>query len=106
MTGRPWSPTNSSALLSVPSLTVCRTAAATRGFLSLPLSKAVLLVGSVIPMLLACALCMRVQALHLDRDMHMQRSINCFHHASHLVECYNPVGLGTSSSSVSLAAQA
>ena len=46
--GRPWSPASSSALLFVPSLTVCRTAAAaTRGVLSLPLSKAVLLVGSV-----------------------------------------------------------
>ena len=49
LNGRPWSPVSSSALLCVPSLTVCRTAAATSGFLSLPLCKAGLLglVGEV-----------------------------------------------------------
>ena len=31
--GRPWSPASSSAFLCVPSLTVCRIAAATRGFI-------------------------------------------------------------------------
>ena len=54
--GRPWSPASSNALLCVPSLTVCRTAAATRGVLSLPLSKAVMFVGSVIVMPRAVAL--------------------------------------------------
>ena len=37
---------------------------------------------------------MRVQAPHLDCDMHMQRSIDCCHHVSHLVVCDDPVRLG------------